>query len=144
MIRMFAACAIAVLALTAPLAAPARAAAPANVMGYSQSDLSGEWEGVYFSGGQVAPFSAMLVQDGDGVFGSMTEPAVFGDGQSAFLLSDVMGTVRGARITFEKTYNGVGGQTHTVRYQGTISRDGRRITGTWTLEGMSDRFEMVR
>lgn len=144
MIRPLAACLLAAIAFAAPAVTPAQAAAPANVLGYAASDLTGTWQGVYFASGVVTPFNAFLVDDNGVVTGSMTEPNGFGDETTAFLLSDLAGTVRNGRVTFEKTYNGVGGVTHTLRYQGQVSRDGRRITGTWTLEGASDRFEMVR
>ncbi len=144
MIRSIAACLLAALAFTAPMAPFAQAAAPANVVGYSASDLSGQWQGVYYNGGAAAPFDALLIDNGGTLIGSITELNVFGSPDVAFLLSDVSGTVRNGRVSFEKTYNGVGGVTHTVRYQGGVSRDGRRITGTWTLDGASDRFEMVR
>ena len=86
-----------------------------------------------------------FISDANGTLtGSTTELNTFGDANTAFLLADIAGTARNGRVSFEKTYNGVGGQSHTVRYQGTVSRDGRRITGTWSLDGVSDQFEMVR
>jgi hypothetical protein len=115
-----------------------------NVLGYSASDLSAQWQGVFFSGGEGTSFSMTLIHDGQTIVGSVVEANLFGDPSAAFLLADVSGTVRGGRITFEKTYNGVGGQTHTVRYTGTVSRDGRRISGNWSLNGATGTFEMVR
>jgi hypothetical protein len=144
MIRPLAACLLAAVAFAAPAVIPAQAAAPPNVMGYSSSDLSGQWQGVFYSAGLVTPFNAFIIDDGGAITGSITEPNGFGDQSAAFLLADLQGTVRNGRVSFEKTYNGVGGQSHTVRYQGTVSRDGRRITGTWSLDGVSDQFEMVR
>jgi hypothetical protein len=135
---------LAFLAFALPPALPAQAAAPPNVVGYSASNLSGQWQGVFFSAGLVTPFNAFIIDDGGAITGSITEINGFGDQSAAFLLADLQGTVRNGRISFEKTYNGVGGQTHTVRYQGTVSRDGRRITGTWSLDGQGDQFEMAR
>jgi hypothetical protein len=31
-----------------------------------------------------------------------------------------------------------------VLYRGTLSNDGRRIRGSWSLEGAQGQFEMVR
>ncbi|MFZ4122216.1 MAG: hypothetical protein ACOYKM_11200 [Caulobacterales bacterium] len=144
MIRALAVAAAAFLTMATPLIATAAAQAPANVMGYSSSDLNGQWQGAYFSGDAGTPFVATLSHDGQRVIGSTTEPNGFGDPNVAYLLADLNGTLRAGRLTLDKTYNGVGGQTHTVRYVGTVSRDGRRITGSWNLDGVSGRFEMVR
>jgi hypothetical protein len=144
MLKIVRACVVGACVLAAPLLVPAQAAAPSNVLGYSASDLSGQWQGAFFASGAVTPFNATIVDENGRIIGSISEFNGFGDPGVAFLLSDIAGNVRGNRVTFEKTYNGVGGQTHTVVYSGTISRDGRRITGTWNLDGASDRFEMVR
>jgi hypothetical protein len=125
-------------------ASVAMAQAPNNVLEYRADQLTGQWVGVYLSGDQSTSFTATMFHDGQSLIGSTVEGNSFGDPTAAFLLADLSGSVRGNRVTFDKTYNGVGGQTHTVRYSGTVSRDGRRIVGTWTLAALSGSFEMVR
>ncbi len=71
--------------------------------------------------------------DGNRFSGMISEPATFGDGTSRFLFAGVRGTVKGGIVSFVKTYDGTGGQTHSVNYQGTLEPASRAINGGWTI-----------
>ncbi len=136
--------AFAALAMAAPLhaALSTPAAAQSN---QSAVNLTGAWRGVYAGDGNAnTEFTATLSSLGSRVSGTMVEPNTFGSGDVAFLLSSVSGQISGTSVRFVKTYDGSGGQSHSVRYDGEVSANGRRITGTWTTGGVSGVFEMVR
>ena len=43
------------------------------------------------------------------------------------------------------TYDGSGGRTHTIRYDGTLSEDGGEIEGRWIIQAnWAGRFLMIR
>lgn len=104
-------------------------------------DLARAWTGYYHynDGRQPVPFRMTLQFDGSKFRGRVTEPATFGTGAS-MLSADVVGTITGDKVTFTKTYDGTGGQTHPVQYYGTLSADGRQISGGWLIETMSGTF----
>lgn len=105
------------------------------------------WSGQYgYSTGQAAvPFTLTLHAAADGSFtGLTTEPATFGNGSSRALVADVSGSMNGRRIYFKKTYDGSGGQSHTVEYNGTLSPDGHIMSGTWKLDTLSGSFSAER
>lgn len=107
--------------------------------------ISGRWSGSYAgSGNRTTPFELVLTQTGSRLSGRVTEPNLFGDASARFLYANVVGRRDGNRITFTKTYDGTGGQTHSVAYEGQLDRTGRRVTGTWQLRGASGSFEMSR
>ncbi|MDX2237562.1 MAG: hypothetical protein NW203_08350 [Hyphomonadaceae bacterium] len=136
--------AFAALALAAPLhaALSTPAAAQSN---QSAVNLTGAWRGVYAGDGNAnTEFTATMSSLGSRLSGAMVEPNTFGSGDVAFLLSTITGQIDGSSVVFLKTYDGSGGQSHTVRYEGRISANGRRIAGTWTTGGVSGPFEMVR
>jgi hypothetical protein len=133
MIKLLSALAFALMLFQAPVA---RA---------QSADLTGDWHGVYFEGNQqTTVFELDLVQRGGSLNGTTIEPNGFGSADARFLLATIRGSVSGAQIAFEKTYDGTGGQSHTVNYAGQLMPNGRRVVGTWTTGGLQGRFEMVR
>jgi hypothetical protein len=110
------------------------------------ANLTGEWHGVYFDGNQLnTAFDVDLVQSGNRITGTTVEPNNFGTADARFLLATIQGSVSPTHITFVKTYDGTGGQSHAVHYVGQLMPNGRRIVGTWSLAGGTQgRFEMVR
>ena len=103
------------------------------------------WQGVYAGAGNTpTTFTATLSISGNRLSGTMVEPNTFGAQDVVYLLADVAGTVNGERVVFIKTYDGSGGVSHSVRYDGVLSANGRRIAGTWSLDGARGTFEMVR
>jgi len=59
------------------------------------------------------------------------------------LFANLRGTVSGKAITFTKTYDGTGGVSHSVFYQGTISSDGRSMSGRWNIGTFGGTFSAV-
>ena len=105
--------------------------------------LSGEWQGMYTQGDGAVPFDLRLREATREIAGSIVEPNAIGDlSQSLFLTATFTGTRQGCQINFVKTYSGLGGQNHSVTYQGTVDRTGNRITGVY--EGGAGRFDLVR
>lgn len=91
------------------------------------------WKGsyAYINGRAPVPFTLTLTTKGKGISGRIVEPASFGDGSTDTLIANIAGTSFGYEVTFTKTYDGTGGQTHTVNYRGTI--DGKTMFGFWQV-----------
>lgn len=112
--------------------------------------LTGIWDGLYSYAGVLtqpeSTFTAVLFQSGGMLSGTIHETMrrrVVGDvAASAFVDGRVDGTV----VTFSKTYDGSGGQTHVVNYDGRLAGD--EIDGTWSIavQGgvVTGRFLMIR
>lgn len=105
--------------------------------------LATQWQGSYGYGDSRAPvpFTLSLSVNGGAVSGRITEPATFGDGTSANLYANISGSTDGTNISFTKTYDGHGGQTHSVTYSGTISGNGASMSGSWRLSGASGTWQ---
>ena len=109
--------------------------------------LAGDWTGGYISanGADVNTFDIKLRQSGTAITGTIIEVNVFGDTAKAmFLTSRLVGTVQGGEVRFVKTYDGSGGASHSVTYQGRLDATGRRVRGSYNAEGATGAFEMVR
>jgi hypothetical protein len=108
--------------------------------------LSGLWTGAYryrWSRGDV-PFNARLEESGETLTGEIDEPNTFGDPSSTRLFASVRGSRQGAQVSFIKRYDGSGGRSHTVGYEGSVNADFTRIEGGWSLAGDSGAFFMER
>ena len=110
------------------------------------ADLGGSWQGqfTYSDGRPGVPMSIDLSDSNGQISGRTTEPNTFGDSSAAQLFANVSGSRSGNSIQFVKTYDGTGGQTHSVNYAGTINSSGTRITGSWSLRGASGGFVISR
>jgi hypothetical protein len=109
-------------------------------------DLSGVWQGAFWGAQTEATGFQVTFDDGapGGDFaGSAVEANTFGDSTTRFLQATLQGNVRAGRFSMLKTYDGVGGVSHAVTYTGTLVSE-RRIVGTWSVEGASGQFEIVR
>jgi hypothetical protein len=90
---------------------------------------------------KAVPFTMDLRIDGAGeVTGRAKEPATFGNGTSSYLYANIVGSIDGNHVFFTKTYDGTGGVTHSVQYQGTIDRDGS-ISGSWRIGDVGGGFD---
>lgn len=91
------------------------------------------WKGSYgyMDSRAPVPFTLTLTTKGKGISGRVVEPATFGDGSSDTLIANIAGTSSGYEVTFTKTYDGTGGQTHAVQYRGAV--DGNTMYGVWQL-----------
>jgi hypothetical protein len=137
MYRLVIALALALIAL--PAAAQTSGAQNANAA------LSGQWQGSYGYADSRPPVSFIMeatFADG-GLSGTISEPNTFGTAGVSFLHAYVQGSIDGDIIQFTKTYDGTGGQTHSVQYNGVIDRSNRRITGTWRIQGSGGQFTMT-
>lgn len=125
---------LALAVLTASLASPAAA-----------QSLEGVWQGAYWGGeNRSTPFQATIADPaGPGFTGTTIETNSFSAEDVAFLLATLDGFVQGNSVSFTKTYDGTGGISHSVTYQGQIASP-RRIVGTWTVGGVTGQFELVR
>lgn len=122
----------------------------ANLTAAHAADLTGSWEGHYAyppaEGGSAPPvvFSASLRQSDEKLEGEITEPNTFAAADKSVreLKAKVAGTVTKQSVRFVKTYDGTGGQSHSVRYRG--KQTGDKVQGTWTVDTLSGTFEMER
>ena len=95
--------------------------------------------------GLVVEYHVELKQVGAILSGNTTEDNTFGDQGGNILIAELFGKVSGERIDFTKNYtNGPPGQKK-ILYQGTISKDGSFISGSWTMMRMwTGSFKMTR
>jgi hypothetical protein len=87
-------------------------------------------------------FQLKLRGAGDAVTGTTIEPNTFGSPSALFLTANVAGKVSGDAITFRKTYDGTGGQTHSVDYAGVFDATRRCIAGTWRIGDATGPFKV--
>jgi WD40 repeat protein len=124
----------------APLTANTPAPAP-------QRSLASEWQGKYmYAPGDTrspVPFTWVLHVKGTSITGREDEINTFGDKSAPKLGASLVGTINGASVAIEKTYNGTGGVNHSVAYQGTISPDERSMSGIWTIGPTAGSFSVT-
>ncbi|WP_052134420.1 hypothetical protein [Sphingomonas sp. 37zxx] len=109
------------------------------------SDLSGVWYGDYASNHwSVDPnsFIALLEEQGGSLSGSITERDIWLG--SGIVRASVDGTRQGLTVRFRKQYDGSGGLSHAVDYQGTVNDDATRIVGRWKMRFYAGSFSMSR
>lgn len=126
-------------------------AAAAAILGLSPFALaqapaapSGVWAGEYgYDGaGNMVPFQASFTAKGAGFTGGTIEPNTFGDPGVLFLTANVSGAAAaGGEVNFVKTYDGTGGQSHSVEYAGEYDSSGC-IEGIWRIGAAAGPFKM--
>jgi hypothetical protein len=119
---------------------------PVTAPAEGQSEWSGSWEGTYRYGGGSgqAPVKFQLdatVRNGR-LSGQLSEPNTFGDKSAAVLYAVVVGTVDGTSVRFTKRYDGSGGASHEVLYEGRLDRNAQTVRGQWRIQDVSGPFEM--
>lgn len=115
------------------------------------SDLAGSWHGTftYFrQGKRPVEFSVRITSDGNRCRGSTEERNTFGDPSASRLYANfdchvILGQGP-ARLVFRKIYDGTGGQSHGVDYEGEIASDLGGVTGIWRIGTESGRFSLLR
>lgn len=112
-------------------------------------DLGGTWRGVYAGGLNQRPVDfVMTLQVGNTCRGRIEEPNTFGHPSAPKLYANVECRLQSSggqsRLMFRKVYDGTGGQSHSVDYDGEVSLDGRRVTGTWRVGTLSGTFSLIR
>lgn len=102
------------------------------------SDVADEWAGAYgYEDGRPAVFFSLNIsQNGKIITGHISEVQTFGSQTSDNKLrASIVGSIDGHVVAFTKTYDGSGGQSHSVSYRGTLIRDGKDMFmfGTWHI-----------
>jgi len=115
------------------------------------ADLAGTWRGIYSYAGQSrspVEFLMSLQVHGDTCQGRIEEPNTFGVPSVRQLYANVecqvVDGMASPRLKLKKTYDGTGGQFHSVDYLGDISVDRRSVTGTWRLGTQSGDFSLTK
>ncbi|MEM7591369.1 MAG: hypothetical protein AAF383_07590 [Cyanobacteria bacterium P01_A01_bin.83] len=98
------------------------------------TDLSGVWLGTYWQH-QPVRFEMTLVQGGNALSGNILDDNYLGE-------AIVAGTITGRSISFIKRY--LTGQCHAVSYSGTVSQNGNKIQGQWSISSLSGAWEAHR
>ncbi|HUO92830.1 MAG TPA: hypothetical protein VMU22_07905 [Rhizomicrobium sp.] len=109
--------------------------------------LTGVWQGFYSYPRALAPvqFTATLIESQSWLTGTTHEPMDVGPNKGETIYATLSGSRDGMSVTFDKTYDGSGGRTHTIHYEGTLSEDGTEIEGRWIIRASwAGRFLMIR
>jgi hypothetical protein len=115
----------------------------------STQSLTGVWQGTYCYPAGLGPvsFVATLIEAGSSLTGTTHEPGrwSFGGGPNVTLYASLSGSRHGGAVAFVKTYDGDNPLYRPIAYEGTLSGDGTKIEGRWTISGiLSGRFLMIR
>ena len=113
--------------------------------------IGGRWIGHYYYAGQQAnraPVEFEMEVDvvAPGQFRArICEPNTFGTRGVPFLYANVSGEITDQGLRFTKTYDGTGGQNHSVLYVGTFNRGWTMMVGTWRIDDRTTgRFDLRR
>lgn len=113
-----------------------------------RASLSGSWSGAYRFPGDALPevvFNAQIEEVGRAFTGAVQEPNVYGHIPGRVITSDIEGVRTDLTVAFTKFYDGSGGMTHAVRYEGAADAEFSRIDGAWSIpQDWSGTFFMVR
>jgi len=112
---------------------------------------AGIWSGTYQypdgSGQGPVKFQVIIIQQGQELTGFIKEPNTFGENKDEpWLHADIKGNFDkdAGKLTFTKTYDGTAGPSHDVEYSGTLSEDGKKVEGNWTLGNLSGAFTIEK
>ena len=91
--------------------------------------LTGLWNGLFSYPHLFEPtsFVAILIEQGARFSGTTHEPCTRGPNLGGLLYATIEGHRDGAGVFFIKTYDGTGGWTHSVTYEGRLNSDGTEI-----------------
>jgi hypothetical protein len=114
-------------------------------------ELDGVWWGMYtYADPAKRPveFSMDIRVAGNACQGRIEEPNTFGlpSVPRLYANTDCRLLIGGGptRLMFRKTYDGTGGQSHSVDYEGEIASDNRGITGVWRIGTQLGRFSLIK
>jgi len=124
-------------------------ACPASAEAATAVDLIGAWKAAYFSDNSADANLFDIVFEAAGpraIVGRATELNLIApETGTVFLVSDLQGSVtESGEVRFTKTYVNNRGVSHSVSYVGRLQDGGRRITGTYNVDGLSGQFELAR
>lgn len=108
--------------------------------------LSGDWAGEYWGPAATRTPFVVTIREADGAFrGSLAERNTFARGAGDRLYADISGGLdEDGRLAFTKTYDGTGGVSHSVQYEGRANAARDVIVGTWRVQGNTGEFRMER
>ena len=92
----------------------------------------------------VVDFTMDLSTSGTQFTGRSTEPNTFGHAGARFLYANIRGEVVGNVVRYVKTYDGTGGQSHSINYTGRFNSAWSEVVGTWRIGTASGYFELRR
>lgn len=108
--------------------------------------LSGYWTGEYDYPHSFSPvaFNAHLIEDGDGLTGSITEPDTHKFFDTIIVMSTLVGSKEGANVRFIKRMQNAG-RHDPIHYIGLVNEAQTQIRGRWIIAGeWSGNFQMSR
>ena len=130
-----------VTAQPVPAVQPVSTSQPAPV-----TSLSVVWEGSYSyddpAAGRAVRFTFVATELNGNLSGQISEPNTFGTPEANFLRASVTGTIEGTLVRFRKQYDGSGGETHAVDYEGILDRATRTIHGQWGVARTTGTFKL--
>lgn len=111
-------------------------------------NVSGFWTGEYSYNeiaSSIIPFQTELNQLGAILEGQTTEQNSFDEQAGQILIANLFGKVSGQSITFTKAYSNSPVGKDKIHYSGTLSTDGKSITGNWNIKGIwNGYFKMTK
>lgn len=114
-----------------------------------KGELTGVWTGEFKypadSDRDPVKFQLVLIQDGKTIAGFMKEPNTFGKRKDEpYLHAVIKGTfdAKTGKIKFTKTYDGTGGESHDVAYEGKLEKS--KVDGTWKIDDYGGKFTMEK
>jgi hypothetical protein len=117
----------------------------------TSSNLTGVWHGLYSYDLAMAPvyFVATLMSGPSWISGTSHEAVNEIFGQALTLFATLEGSLDSPKVAFVKSYDGSGGWSHSVPYNGALSPDATEIEGTWEIADpgyspTTGRFLMIR
>jgi hypothetical protein len=114
----------------------------------ARTSLSGAWSGAYSYPNNAGPetvFNVEIEEVGGAFTGALQEPNLLRPHLGPVVTADIEGVRSGQSVAFTKFYDGSGGMSHAVRYEGNADAALMRIDGRWTIPGAwSGTFFMVR
>lgn len=110
--------------------------------------VDGFWTGEYLydkAGFPTVEFQAELRQLEAIISGNTTEFNTFDHEAGQIIIGELFGKVAGHSISFTKVYKNTSYAADEIAYTGSVSDDGKLITGRWNITGVfSGSFRMIR
>lgn len=114
----------------------------------ARTSLTGAWSGAYSYPNNAGPetvFNVRIEEVGGAFTGALQEPNLLHPDFGPVTTADIEGVRSGSAVSFTKFYNGSGGMSHAVGYEGLADSALMRIDGKWTVPGeWSGTFFMTR
>ncbi|WP_417620545.1 hypothetical protein [Parasphingorhabdus sp.] len=104
--------------------------------------MTGHWVGVFGYPGvfQETAFQAKITENCGHISGEVSETE-----RGQFLTARLNGSRSGSTVSFLKLYDISNEEYDDIAYEGTLSVDGRQLSGTWIIHGnWSGDFVMTR